>query len=170
MNLYKQLSEERKELQKQGTAPSWMTTAGWQLMKSRYLHGEETTPLAAYQRVSNHLAQYLPEEDQAEYATRWTDYMWKGWLAPSTPVLSNTGTGRGCSVSCSGAFVPDSIYGFYTAQLEAAMLSKNGFGISSYLGDVRGRGESISTGGSASGVLPLIKEFVELSKNVTQGG
>jgi len=170
MNLYKELSEERKSLQSEGTAPEWMTTAGWQLMKSRYLHGAETTPLAAYQRVATHLAQYLPEEDQDEFAHRWTHYMWRGWLAPSTPVLSNTGTGRGCSVSCSGAFVPDSIYGFYTAQLEAAMLSKNGFGISSYLGDVRGRGEPISTGGAASGVLPLIKEFVELSKNVTQGG
>ncbi len=173
MNLYKKLSEERKSMQEAGTAPSWLTTAGWQLMKSRYLYGEEKTPKEAYRRVSRHLAGRLPEGspyNAEEVAQRWEDYMFKGWLAPSTPVLSNTGTDRGCPVSCSGGYVSDSIYGFYHAQLEAAMLSKNGFGISSYLGDVRPRGSKIAAGGTASGVLPLIKEFVALSKNVSQGG
>lgn len=170
MNQYQILSEERKQLQADGTAPQWMTTAGWQLMKSRYLYGEEVTPSDAYRRVANHLATFLPVSHQDHYAQVWYEYMWKGWLAPSTPVLSNAGTDRGCPVSCSGGYVEDSIYGFYSAELEAAMLSKNGFGISSYLGDIRPRGSAISTGGSASGALPVIKEFVEVSKNVTQGG
>lgn len=170
MNQYQILSEERKRLQEQELAPQWMTTAGWQLMKSRYLFGNETTPKEAYERVANHLATFLPADQKAHYAKVWLEYMWKGWLAPSTPVLSNVGTDRGCPVSCSGGYVEDSIHGFYSAQYEAAMLSKNGFGISSYLGDIRPRGSKISTGGTASGVLPVIKEFVAVSKNVTQGG
>lgn len=170
MTYYKELSKERKELQEKGLAPEWMTTAGWQLMKSRYLYRDEKAPIDAYRRVAGHLSKFLPENLKDTMRQRWEEYMRKGWLAPSTPVLSNTGTDRGCPVSCSGGYVDDSIYGFYNAQLESAMLSKNGFGISSYMGDIRSRGSKISSGGSASGILPVIKEFVEVSKNVTQGG
>ena len=170
MNIYKELSKERKALQEAGLAPEWMTTAGWQLMKERYLWGSETSPKEAYTRVAYTLSRHLPEASRDHYQALWFYYMWQGWLAPSTPVLANTGTTRGCPVSCSGGYVEDSIHGFYSAQLEAAMLSKHGFGISNYLGDIRPRGADISSGGKASGVLPVIKEFRELAKNVTQGG
>jgi ribonucleoside-diphosphate reductase alpha chain len=76
---------------------------------------------------------------------------------------------RGCPVSCSGGFVGDSVYEFYDAQRETAVLSKNGFGTSSYLGGIRERGKRISTGGVASGILPVLRDFVQLSRDVSQG-
>ena len=36
-NHYKKLSEERKQLQQADLLPEWMTTAGWQLFKQKYL-------------------------------------------------------------------------------------------------------------------------------------
>lgn len=169
-NIYKSLSKERKDMQKEGTCPAWMTTAGWQLMKSRYLWANEKTPVDAYRRVARTLAEHLPEEMREDMEAKWLGYMFKGWLAPSTPVLSNTGTTRGCPVSCSGNYVDDSIHGFYQSQHESAMLSKNGFGISGYLGDIRCRGSKINSGGVASGVKPVLEEHVTVSRNVTQGG
>ena len=80
------------------------------------------------------------------------------------------GTGFGCPVSCSGGFVGDSVYDFYGAQQEAAILSKNGFGTSGYLGAIRHRGAKISgVKGGASGVLPVFKDFVQMSRDISQG-
>ena len=79
------------------------------------------------------------------------------------------GTTRGCPVSCSGNFVGDSVYEFYESQKEIAVLTKNGFGTSSYLGGIRERGSKISSGGLASGTLPVLKDFIQLSRDVSQG-
>ena len=38
MNLYRELSEKRKEGQENGTIPSWYTTAGLQLFNEKYLY------------------------------------------------------------------------------------------------------------------------------------
>lgn len=72
--------------------------------------------------------------------------------------------------NCSGGFISDSVYGFYGAQQEAAVLSKNGFGTSGYLGAIRPRGAKITgVKGGASGVLPVFKDFVQMSRDISQG-
>jgi ribonucleoside-diphosphate reductase alpha chain len=53
--------------------------------------------------------------------------------------------------------------------LDTAVLTKNGFGTSAYLGDIRPRGSAISTGGNASGVIPVFQTYVDTMKRVTQG-
>ena len=95
--------------------------------------------------------------------------LWKGWLSPSTPVLANTGTNRGLTVSCAGNYMPDDLYDIYECKQEVAMLTKMGFGTASYLGDVRPRGERISIGGHASGVMPIIEGFQKDMEYVVQG-
>lgn len=72
--------------------------------------------------------------------------------------------------NCSGGYIPDSVYGFYSSQVEAAVLSKNGFGTSGYMGDIRPRGAKINgVKGGASGVLPVFKDFVQVSRDISQG-
>lgn len=166
MSYYEKLSNERKTLQAAGDLPSWFTTAGYQLFKDRYLWA--ATPRAQYEHIASTLAAHT--DDVQKWKDKFFELLWKGWLSPSTPVLANTGTGRGLPVSCSGGYVDDSIYGFYTARLEGALLTKHGFGTSGYLGDVRPRGAPISSGGKASGVMPVIKGFVQDSRDVSQGG
>lgn len=104
-----------------------------------------------------------------EWEGKFFNLLWKGWLAPSTPVLSNTGTIKGMPVSCSGQYIGDSIEQFYDNRKETAILTKNGFGTSGYLGDIRARGSKISKGGTASGVLPVYKGFVQDMRDVAQG-
>lgn len=160
------LSQERKKLQEEGLLPEWFTTAGYQLFKSRYQWAD--TPRQQYETIASTLAQHT--DDPEKWRAKFFELLWKGWLSPSTPVLANTGTNRGLPVSCSGGYIPDSIDGFYTARREAALLTKHGFGTSGFLGDIRPRGAAISSGGKASGVLPVLKGFVQDSRDVSQGG
>jgi len=166
-SIYQELSDERKELQDKGLVPEWFATSGWQLLKAKYLTEKETNLKDIHLRISKYAAKYTKNPEY--WQPKFFNILWNGWLAASTPVLANMGAFRGCPVSCSGNAVGDNIYSFYDSQTENAMLSKNGFGISSYLGGIRPRGSTISNGGLATGILPVLKDFVQLSRDITQG-
>lgn len=167
-NIYEKLSYERKKGQEDGTIPEWMTTAAYQLLKQKYLG--DGTVYDRYRTIADTAANRLPAYmNRKVWAEKFFQLFWKGWLAASTPVMSNMGTNKGLPVSCSGGYIEDSIDGFYGTLHETAMLTKNGFGTSGYLGDIRPRGSSISIGGTASGVMPVIKDYVQAMRDVAQG-
>lgn len=168
-NLYKQLSEERKKMQAEGTMPEWYTTAGWQMFKSKYLY-DASTVKEQFERIASTAAKHLAKVGMEQEAyDKFFELLWKGWLSPSTPVLANMGTTRGLPVSCSGGYIQDSVEGFYRHNLESAVLTKHGFGTSGYMGDVRPRGSKIAVGGKASGVLPVFKMLVQTTRDIAQG-
>lgn len=169
---YEQLSAERKHLQANGLVPDWYTTAGYQLFMEKYtLPGQSLQD--RYLQIAHFAGdiadELYPREDDTPWGNKFFEAIWKGWLSPATPVLTNLGLSRGTPVSCSGLPVDDSISGFYKARYETAMLTKYGFGTSAYMGNVRGRGSDISVGGKASGVLPVIRGFVQDMSDVSQG-
>lgn len=164
--IYQKLSQERKHLQSIGAVPHWFTTPSWQLFKAKYLH-EATGIRDTYERIARTLSRHMPAQE--EWETKFFNLLWSGHLAASTPVASNTGTNKGLPVSCSGQYVGDSIDSFYSNRKETAILTKNGFGTSAYMGDIRHRGETISRGGTASGVVPVFEGFVQDMRDVAQG-
>ena len=166
-SIYEEFREERKLLQAEGKLPMWVTTGAWQILKEKYITEEHPDLYSVYKRISTAAANHM--HDSEHWQKIFFNLMWNGWLACSTPVLANMGTTRGCPVSCSGNYVGDEVYEFYNAQSETAVLSKNGFGTSSYFGDIRERGASFSGGGIASGVLPVLRNFIQLSRDVSQG-
>lgn len=166
LSLYEELSEERKRLQNEGELPKFFTTAGYQLLRKKYLQDGETAK-DRYMSVAETAAQYT--DDKKKWTKKFFDVMWKGWLSPATPVLSNMGTDKGCPVSCSGTYVGDSVHSFYDTLTENAVLSKHGFGTSAYLGDIRPRGELFGVDGKASGVLPVLKDYIKMAQNISQG-
>lgn len=170
-NLYRKLSDERKKLQEDGLVPKWYTTAGYQMFKDKYeFETEDKSVLGQFQRIAKTAAKHLVGtkfEEEAE--ERFFKLLWNGWLSPSTPVLANMGTNRGMPVSCSGGSIDDSIDGFYTNRHETSILTKHGFGTSSYLGNIRPRGSTIAVGGKASGVLPVFKGHIQDMRDVAQG-
>ena len=153
VTIYDELSVERKRLQKEDRLPEWLTTGGWQLFKEKYLYDAQGLH-DTYKRIARVLSRHT--DNPVEYEEDFFEILWKGWLAASTPVLGNTGTVKGCPVSCSGQYIHDSIRGFYGARLDTSLLTKNGFGTSAYLGDIRPRGDKISCGGRASGIVPVL--------------
>jgi ribonucleoside-diphosphate reductase alpha chain len=171
VSIYEKLSEERKHLQEEDLVPEWYTSGGYQLFKEKYEYDTGGRSVRGqFERIAKTAAKHLKGtkyETQAE--TKFFSLLWDGLMSPSTPVLANMGTTRGMPVSCSGGTIEDSIYGFYSDLTETALLTKYGFGTSSYLGSIRPRGTSISVGGKASGVLPVFKDRIHTMRNVAQG-
>lgn len=166
---YERLSAERKRLQALGYLPDWYTTPSYQMFLGKYEHDTGGQSLRGqYKRIARTAAQYV-KHVYPEAEDRFFELLWRGWLSPSTPVLSNMGTTRGMSVSCSGTYIPDSVRGFYGSLQENACLTQEGFGTSSYGGDVRPRGSPISRGGKASGIVPVLREHISMASNITQG-
>ena len=166
LTIYEQLSVERKRLQAHGEVPAWFTTGGYQMYKQKYQVGNQTVS-DTYERIARAAAKHMPNPE--EWQGKFYDVMWKGHLGLSTPILANMGTNRGMPVSCSGQLVDDSISDFYMSAHELAVLTKNGFGTSSYLGNIRPRGSSISKGGKSSGVIDVITSCVDIMNKVAQG-
>lgn len=164
---FEKLSKERKYQVSIGECPEWYITQGHMMFTRKYSYNNETVR-SAFRRVSRHLSQYLPIS-MPESESKFFELMWKGFLAPSTPVLCNTGTNRGHSVSCSGGYVGDNIADFYENYKETAILSQKGYGTSSYLNDIRPYGAPISSGGKASGIMPVFDSFLDVVRKVSQG-
>lgn len=164
---FEKASARRKQLQKDGEIPEWYTTQGLIMFERKYAYKGESVK-QAFERIADTLSKhYTPNPQLAR--DKFFSNMWKGFLAPSTPVMCNTGTGRGLVVSCAGNYFSDSISGFYQAHAENAILNKHGFGTSSYLGDIRPRGSKISTGGEADGAVPVFDSAVDVMTKVSQG-
>lgn len=180
-NLYEKISEERKVGQAVGTIPVWMSTAGYQMFLQKYLYQAEN-PYEQFYRIAKTAAKHAPkkpiegddffsvcESVEDYWAEKFFNVLWDGHVCCSTPILANMGTTRGCPVSCAGSVIEDSIEGFYDAYREIAILTKQGFGTATDLSGIRKRGSPISVGGTASGVLPVLKHFVQDMRDVAQG-
>lgn len=174
-NKYEQLSFKRKQLQAQGLAPDWMSTASYQLITEQNYLDRGETPRDMYNRIAKRAADLTTFTIPADFGypdwrTAFFDIMWKGWLSPSTPVLTNMGNNRGHPIACSGTYLPDSIAGFYDARKEVAQLTQRGYGTSWSLDTVRPRGSEISSGGHANGPMQPASGVVQDCKEVSQGG
>ena len=174
LTAYERLSHERKQLQKDGKAPSWLTTAGYQLLTSRNYLNVGETPIDMYKRIAERASELTTFEIPSDYGySNWKDaffdVMWRGWLSPSTPVLTNMGNDRGHPISCSGTYLGDSIRSWYVCRTELAQLTQRGYGVSTDLSPVRPRGSAISKGGKANGIMQPASGIVDDTNEVSQG-
>lgn len=158
-----------EELKKEGEAPEWMNEEGFKILINGYMLPNET-PREMYWRVANAAADYYTTYDERKkWGQKFFDAMWKNWLCPASPVLSNMGTDRGLPISCNSIHVGDSVDSIFSKSHELAMLSKNGAGVGIYLGDVRGRGAPIRGNGKSEGVIPWAKVYDSTTVSVSQG-
>lgn len=153
------------QLKEAGQVPEWMNEEGYRILQNGYLL-EDETPFQMYMRVANAAASYYKDK---KWATKFFNAMWNNWLCPASPVLSNMGTDRGLPISCNSIHVGDSVDSIFNKSHELAMLSKNGAGVGIYLGDVRGRGSSITGNGKSEGIIPWAKVYDSTIISVSQG-
>ena len=128
------------------------------------LEGE--TPKDAYWRVATTVAKRL---QKPELASKFFDYIWKGWLNLASPVLSNTGTERGLPISCFGIDVADSIYDIGNKNLELMLLAKHGGGVGVGINQIRPAGAKITGNGTSDGVVPFAKVYDSTILATNQG-
>jgi ribonucleoside-diphosphate reductase alpha chain len=134
------------------------------ISKGYLLPGE--TPKDAYWRVSSTIAKRL---SKPELASKFFDYIWKGWLNLATPVLSNTGTERGLPISCFGIDVADSINDIGKKNLEMMLLAKHGGGVGVGINQIRSAGSIIKGNGTSDGVVPFCKIYDSSILATSQG-
>lgn len=167
--IWDELSAERKSLQTAGHLPDWYTSQAWQMFKKSYSVAGEQAVLGRHRTIAKTLARHLGKH-AAEYEEKFFNEMWNGILSPASPALANTGTKRGMVVSCSGQVVDDSVYDFYSALRETAVLSKYGFGTSGDFSSIRARGTKFSDRGKANGASDVIDDFFTCASKISQGG
>jgi ribonucleoside-diphosphate reductase alpha chain len=141
---------------------SLLTDFGKETLRDRYL-----LPGESYQDLFVRVASAYA--DDAPHAQRLYDYISKLWFMPSTPVLSNGGTGRGLPISCYLNSVPDSLEGIVDTWNENVWLASRGGGIGTYWGAVRGIGEPVGLNGKTSGIIPFVRVMDSLTLAISQG-
>jgi ribonucleoside-diphosphate reductase alpha chain len=146
--------------------PEWGCTEVYlkTISKGYLLEGE--TPKDAYWRVSTTVARRLGKPD---LASKFFDFIWRGWLCLATPVLSNTGTERGLPISCFGIDVADSILDIGEKNLEMMLLAKHGGGVGIGVNQIRPAGSIIRGNGTSDGVVPFIKMYDSTILATNQG-
>src|SRR6056300_109368 len=146
--------------------PTWANTEIYvkTISKGYLLAGE--TPKDAYWRVSTAVARRL---QKPHLASKFFDYIWRGWLNLASPVLSNTGTDRGLPISCFGIDVGDSIQEIGQKNLEMMLLAKHGGGVGIGLNMIRPAGATITNNGTSDGVVPFCKIYDSTILATNQG-
>lgn len=146
--------------------PSWANTHVYiQTISNGYLLPGEK-PKDAYWRVCTTVAKRL---GKPQLATKFFDYIWKGWLCLASPVLSNTGTERGLPISCFGIDVADSIQDIGGKNLEMMLLAKHGGGVGIGINQIRAAGSPITDNGTSDGVVPFCKIYDSTILATNQG-
>ena len=136
--------------------PTWGNTEIYVKTISRGYLLEGETPKDAYWRVATAIAKRL---QKPELASKFYDYIWRGWLNLASPVLSNTGTERGLPISCFGIDVADSIHDIGNKNLEMMLLAKHGGGVGIGVNQIRSAGSNITQNGTSDGVVPFCKIY-----------
>jgi ribonucleoside-diphosphate reductase alpha chain len=146
--------------------PEWGCTDVYikTISKGYLLQGE--TPKDAYWRVSTTIAKRL---GKTEMASKFFDYIWKGWLCLASPVLANTGTERGLPISCFGIDTADSILDIGNKNLEMMLLAKHGGGVGIGVNQIRPAGSPIKNNGTSDGIIPFIKMYDSTILATNQG-
>ena len=146
--------------------PEWANTEIYVKTISKGYLQEGEKPKDAYWRVSTAVAKRL---GKPALATKFFDYIWKGWLCLATPVLSNTGTDRGLPISCFGIDVGDSIFEIGNKNLELMLLAKHGGGVGIGINMIRPAGAKITGNGTSDGVVPFVKIYDSTILATNQG-
>ncbi len=139
-----------------------LTDFGKDTLDDRYL-----LPGESYQDLFARVA--AAYADDAGHAQRLYDHMSQLWFMPSTPVLSNGGTGRGLPISCYLNSVGDSLDAIVNTWNENVWLASRGGGIGTYWGNVRGIGEPVGLNGKTSGIIPFVRVMDSLTLAISQG-
>ncbi|WP_417316650.1 ribonucleoside-diphosphate reductase subunit alpha [Emcibacter sp.] len=139
-----------------------LTDFGKATLTDRYL-----MPGESFQDLFARVASYYG--DDREHSQRLYDYISQLWFMPATPVLSNGGTKRGLPISCFLNEADDSLNGIVGLWNENVWLAAKGGGIGSYWGNLRSIGESVSSNGKTSGIIPFIRVMDSQTLAISQG-
>lgn len=151
-------------LKSNGGAAEWLTEEALKMLEGGYLQDGET-PKDAYKRVAKTVSNDL---NKPELESVFFDIIWKNWLCPASPVLSNSGT-KNLQISCFSGRPLDDTYDIMRHVQEMVMLTKYGGGVGSSFSSLRAKGSKISRGGFTDGIVPFLKTLEAAIDGTRQG-
>lgn len=134
----------------------WFNQDSYDYLKAGYLRPGVTLAERVEEIAHTAFRKYRPNEDRYH---KFIEYMTKGYISLSSPIWANYGVLRGLPISCNASTVPDTMEGILGTVSEVGMMTKNGSGTAVYLGNLRGRGSKISTGGESEGAVHFARMF-----------
>lgn len=158
-----------------------LTPLGQSLLEFRYLQtrpdGGRERPVELFRRVARHVAEaergFDPNLDDLgvrAWAERFFDLMVDGRFLPNAPTLLGAGTELGQLHACFVLPVADSVDGVFDALRMAAVVHARGGGTGFSFSALRPNGTPITTGGVATGPVPLLRVFDTETEVLKQGG
>ena len=143
----------------------WLNKDSRKFLERGYLLEEET----AEQRIKDICTSAEKYLQIKGFADKFEDYLSRGFYSLSSPIWANFGRKRGLPISCFGSYIPDTMSGILEKVAEVGIMTAQGGGTSAYFGGVRGRGTSISSGGSSTGSVHFMELYNKLMNVVSQG-
>jgi ribonucleoside-diphosphate reductase alpha chain len=143
----------------------WLNKDSRKFLERGYLL-EGETPEQRIKDIADAAEKYLGIDGFSE---KFQNYMSLGYYSLSSPIWSNFGRTRGLPISCFGSYIPDTMEGILNKVSEVGIMTKMGGGTSAYFGDLRARGEIISSGGESTGPVHFMELFNKLMNVVSQG-
>jgi ribonucleoside-diphosphate reductase alpha chain len=143
----------------------WLNKDSRKFLERGYLI-EGETPEQRIQDIADRAQSLLGIEG---FSDKFYDYMSKGYYSLSSPIWSNFGRERGLPISCFGSYIGDTMVSILEKVAEVGQMTKGGGGTSAYFGALRGRGATISSGGSSTGSIHFMELYDKLMNVVSQG-
>ncbi len=149
----------------QNTTYYWLNDDSVTFLKRGYLRAG-IEPEDRIKQIAEHAESLL---GIGGFASKFIDYMSKGFFSLSTPVWLNYGLDRGLGISCFGITIQDHLSDILRALGEIGTMTSQGGGTAGFMGNLRPRGAAISNGGTSGGSVHFLEAFQSISSVVTQG-
>jgi ribonucleoside-diphosphate reductase alpha chain len=132
------------------------------LLKNRYCHKDES-PDHVLVRTANTIG-----FDKISRQTIYED-MFNGFFFPNSPAIYNAGFSN-MMHACCALGIEDNMKSIADFMYTMTMMFKHGAGVGANYSKLRSKDEKLSSGGSSSGVISLMKVVDSLTDYVKQGG
>ena len=143
----------------------WVTEETRQFMEKGYLDPGQTVEERA-REIADHAGLILGDK---QFADKFYKNLARGWYSLSTPVWVNFGKNKGLPISCFGTQVQDDTFDILRGVAEIGAMSKVGGGTATYFGNLRPRGDKISSGGETNGSVSMMELFNTTTNVISQG-
>ena len=155
-----------------------LSTTALSILNERYIikdnHGNPSeTPSQLFKRVAKHIASVEDQYggDKAKTYKSFLDVMMSLEFIPNSTVLMNAGTNNGQLAPCFVLPLDDSVDSIIKTLRDAVLIQAGGGGVGFSFSKLRPKGDIVqSTGGPASGPVPFIHVFDEMTECIKQSG
>lgn len=139
-----------------------------------YVYGESIVD--RYNNIADNIEKYCLKmsktTESVEYcrgiSDRFREYIYKGWISFSTPVLTNFGKDENLPISCNKSILSDDLSDIYKGLHELGMLAKYGAGTSQNFSNLRPLGSDISTGGISNSIMDWVELYADMMSKTNQ--